>query len=58
MILLRFEQIFGRKDYLVGDRFTLADSVLSLESIDEFTNLTAWIARIEARPAIRKGLNV
>ncbi|GBC09076.1 hypothetical protein RclHR1_00860014 [Rhizophagus clarus] len=56
------------KEYLVGDKFTLADAVIypwvrshffsGVENIDEFTNLTAWVARIDARPATQKGLNI
>src|SRR4051812_19964362 len=56
------------KEYLVENRYTLADVmcypwvrahfISGVESIDEFTNLTAWIARIDARSATQKGLNV
>jgi glutathione S-transferase len=56
------------KEYIVGNRFTLADAICypwvrshffsGVEKIDEFTNLTAWVARIDARPATQKGLNV
>lgn len=56
------------KEYLVGNRFTLADAVSypivrghffsGIESIDEFSNLKAWVKRIDARPATQKGLNV
>ncbi|GBC09077.1 hypothetical protein RclHR1_00860015 [Rhizophagus clarus] len=56
------------KEYLVGNKFTLADSmcypwvrshfIIGIQSIDEYTNLTSWIARIDARPATQKGLNV
>ncbi|GBB89238.1 hypothetical protein RclHR1_15910006 [Rhizophagus clarus] len=56
------------KEYLVTDRFTMADAMCypwvrshffsGIESIDEFTNLTAWVARIDERPATQRGLNV
>ncbi|CAB5204044.1 glutathione S-transferase [Rhizophagus irregularis] len=56
------------KDILVGNKFTLADAInfswvrvhflSGIESIDEFPNLKAWVARIGARPAVQKGLNV
>ncbi|CAB5380707.1 unnamed protein product [Rhizophagus irregularis] len=56
------------KEYLVGNKFTLADAInfswvrvhflSGIESIDEFPNLKAWVARIGARPAVQKGLNV
>ncbi|CAG8680298.1 uncharacterized protein OCT59_016565 [Rhizophagus irregularis] len=56
------------KEYLVGNKFTLADAISfpwvrahafsGIESIDEFPNLKAWVARISARPAVQKGLNV
>ncbi|CAB4380114.1 unnamed protein product [Rhizophagus irregularis] len=56
------------KEYLVGNKFTLADAMSypmvrghffsGVESIDEFPNLKAWIERIDARPATQKGLNV
>ncbi|CAB4403914.1 unnamed protein product [Rhizophagus irregularis] len=56
------------KEYLVGNKFTLADAMSypmvrghffsGVESIDEFPNLKAWVKRIDARPATQKGLNV
>ncbi|CAB4476381.1 uncharacterized protein OCT59_016559 [Rhizophagus irregularis] len=56
------------KEYLVGNKFTLADAMSypvirghafsGVESIDEFPNLKAWIERIDTRPATQKGLNV
>ncbi|CAB4403918.1 unnamed protein product [Rhizophagus irregularis] len=59
---------FNSKEYLVGNKFTLADAISfpwvgvhflsGVSSIDEFPNLKAWVARIGARPAVQKGLNV
>ncbi|CAB4403920.1 unnamed protein product [Rhizophagus irregularis] len=56
------------KEYLVGNKYTLADAISfpwvrvhflsGVSSIDEFPNLKAWVARISARPAVQKGLNV
>jgi glutathione S-transferase len=56
------------KEYLVANKFTLADAISfpwvrahflsGVPSIDEFPNLKAWTARINARPAVQKGLNV
>src|SRR5256884_35134 len=56
------------KDYLVGNTYTLADAInyswvrfhfiAGIPSIDDLPNLKAWIARIDARPATQKGLNV
>ncbi len=56
------------KDYLVGNTYTLADAIsypwIRLYAISEYLgvddlpNLKAWIARIDARPATQKGLNV
>ncbi|CAB4380037.1 unnamed protein product [Rhizophagus irregularis] len=56
------------KEYLVGNKFTLADAISypmirghffsGVESIDEFPNLKAWVERIDTRPATQKGLNV
>ncbi|CAB4476385.1 unnamed protein product [Rhizophagus irregularis] len=38
--------------------FVRAHFISGIESIDEFTNLTAWVASINARPATQKGLNL
>src|SRR4051812_9130054 len=56
------------KDYLVGNTYTLADAInypvvrvhflVGIPNIDDLPNLKAWIARIDARPATQKGLNV
>jgi len=56
------------KDYLVGNTYTLADAInypfvrahamAGVPDIDDLPNLKAWIARIDARPATQKGLNV
>jgi glutathione S-transferase len=56
------------KDYLVGNTYTLADAInypwvrihalSGVPDIDDLPNLKAWIARIDARPATQKGLNV
>ena len=56
------------KDYLVGNTYTLADAInypfvrlyflSGIPNIDDLPNLRAWIARIDARPATQKGLNV
>ncbi|RIA99246.1 glutathione S-transferase [Glomus cerebriforme] len=56
------------KEYLVGNRYTLADAISypwvrahflsGIPSINEFPNLKTWIARIDERPATQKGLNV
>src|ERR1051325_2518527 len=56
------------KDYLVGNMYTLADAVnfpfvrvhfmCGIPNLDDLPNLKAWIARIYARPAVQRGLNV
>jgi glutathione S-transferase len=56
------------KEYLVGNSYTLADAISypwvrvhfysGIPSIDDLPNLKAWIARIDARPATQRGLNV
>ncbi|CAB4380110.1 unnamed protein product [Rhizophagus irregularis] len=65
---IHFNSALEGKEYLVGNKFTLADAISfpwvrahafsGIESIDEFLNLKAWVARISARPAVQKGLNV
>ncbi|CAB4403919.1 unnamed protein product [Rhizophagus irregularis] len=65
---IHFNSALEGKEYLVGNKFTLADAISfpwvrahafsGIESIDEFPNLKAWVARISARPAVQKGLNV
>ncbi|CAG8549579.1 5507_t:CDS:2 [Funneliformis caledonium] len=57
-----------KKDYLVGNRFTLADIanysmvkfhvICGIPNLDDFPNLKAWVARIDARPATQKGIDV
>ena len=56
------------KEYLVGNKFTLADAtnfpfvrvhfMCGIPTLDDYPNLKAWISRINERPAIQKGLNV
>ena len=56
------------KDYLVGNKYTLADIInyalvrahffAGVPNIDDLPNLKAWVARIDARPAVQKGLDV
>src|SRR6266498_2821920 len=56
------------KDYLVGNIYTLADIInypwirshfmWGIPNLDDYSNLKAWIARIDPRPAVQKGLNV
>ena len=56
------------KDYLVGNKYTLADAISypwvrahalsGVPDVDDLPNFKAWIARIDARPATQKGLNV
>src|ERR1044072_7591031 len=56
------------KDYLVGNTYTLADAInypfvrahfmSGIPNIDDLPNLKPWVARIDARPAPKKGLNV
>ncbi|CAG8648708.1 5138_t:CDS:2, partial [Paraglomus occultum] len=55
------------REFLVGDSLTLADIInftwadaASLINInfDEYPNIKNWIARIKARPAVQRGLNV
>ncbi|CAG8542602.1 10076_t:CDS:2 [Paraglomus brasilianum] len=55
------------REFLVGDSLTLADIInftwvytapsINL-NLDEYPNVKNWIARIEARPAVQKGLDV
>ncbi|CAG8665799.1 919_t:CDS:2, partial [Funneliformis mosseae] len=56
-----------KKEYLVGNRFTLADIAnysmvkfhvfCGIPNLDDFPNLKAWVARIDARPATQKGID-
>ncbi|CAG8477182.1 8019_t:CDS:2 [Paraglomus occultum] len=55
------------REFLVGDSLTLADiinftwaySAISINlNLDEYPNVKNWVARIEARPAVQKGLDV
>src|SRR6266542_1498847 len=56
------------KDYLVGNTYTLADIInytfirryimWGIPGLDDYPNLKAWVARIDPRPAVQKGLNV
>ncbi|CAG8603954.1 15468_t:CDS:2 [Funneliformis caledonium] len=57
-----------KKEYLVGNRYTLADianysmvkfhPICGIPNIDDLPNLKAWVARIDARPATQKGIDV
>src|SRR5436305_14317045 len=56
------------KDFLVGNTYTLADAtnfpfvrvhfVCGIPNLDDLPNLKAWVARMNARPATQRGLNV
>ncbi|CAG8629380.1 4195_t:CDS:2 [Paraglomus occultum] len=57
------------REFLVGDsltmtladiiNFTWADAASLINiNFDEYPNIKNWIARIEARPAVQRGLNV
>ncbi|KAF8145276.1 glutathione S-transferase [Mycena galopus ATCC 62051] len=62
------ESRLSTRDYLVGDRYTIADiktvtwvrfgNFLEIDMEKEFPRVKAWIARIEARPAVQQGLKV
>lgn len=54
-------------DYLVGNKYSIADIAsfgwihmvrFSGVNLDDFPNLKAWWERINARPAVQKGLNI
>ncbi|CAG8630657.1 14099_t:CDS:2 [Funneliformis caledonium] len=57
-----------KKEYLVGNRYTLADIanyssvkfylLCGIPNLDDLPNLKAWVARIDARPATQKGIDV
>ncbi|CAI2184551.1 7611_t:CDS:2 [Funneliformis geosporum] len=56
------------KEYIVGNTYTLADIALysmvkfhqlsGIKNIDDYPKLTAWLARIDAKPATQKGIDV
>jgi len=55
------------QDYLVGNKYSIADIAsfgwihmlrFSGVNLDDFPNLKAWWERINARPAVQKGLSV
>ncbi|PPQ81001.1 hypothetical protein CVT26_003680 [Gymnopilus dilepis] len=58
----------GDKDFILGDKFTLADiktfpwvrrgSRLGIDFASEFPTIKAWIDRIEARPDVQEGLKI
>lgn len=54
-------------DYLVGNKYTIADianfswvntAYFGGVNLKQFPNLEKWWARINARPAVKKGINV
>ena len=57
----RFDALLGARDYLAGDKFSVADITLAaglifadfakIEVPAELQNLTAWRARVSARPS-------
>jgi glutathione S-transferase len=57
--------VFAGREYLAGDRFTVADAygftivgwapMLGM-SLKAYPNLQAWLARIAARPAVHAAL--
>ncbi|CAI2168329.1 19615_t:CDS:2 [Funneliformis geosporum] len=56
------------KEYLVGNKYTLADiayfsmvkfhQISGIKTLNDYPNLTAWLARIDAKPATKKGIDV
>ncbi|MET0293515.1 MAG: glutathione S-transferase [Phenylobacterium sp.] len=58
------DQALAGRDYLMGDGLTGADVQLSFvaeaagmaRELDKYPNLSAWLARLHARPAWRKAL--
>lgn len=60
-VLNYIEQSLEGRDYLLGDRFSVADIQVSfvaelaraLIGIDAYPNMQAWLGRVHARPAFR-----
>jgi len=62
------EKRLANRQYLMGDKYTLADikafpwvrrsSVLGIDVSKEFPAIQKWLDRIEARPAVKAGLDV
>jgi GSH-dependent disulfide-bond oxidoreductase len=61
------DRVLGQRDYLAGSAYSLADMatypwcapvIRELHAIDiaEFPNVAAWAERIEARPAVQRGM--
>jgi glutathione S-transferase len=58
----------GKQAYLVGDSYGIADikaygwvkfaHFLDIDLSKEFPNLKVWFDKIDARPAVKKGLDV
>ena len=55
------------RDYIVGDKYSIADianfswvnvAYFAGVKIDQFPNLYKWWERINARPAVQKGINI
>jgi GST-like protein len=60
------EERLGKVDYFAGE-YSIADiamypwltiSAYSGVAIDDFPNIKAWIARMEERPAVKRGMGV
>ena len=61
------ETQLGKHEYLAGDRYGIADiktfpwvriAPRTGVDLEPYPNIRAWIARIEARPAVQAGLKV
>ncbi|CAI2184549.1 7610_t:CDS:2 [Funneliformis geosporum] len=56
------------KEYIVGNTYTIADiafysmvkfhQISGVKTLNDYPNLTAWLARIDAKPATKKGIDV
>jgi len=61
------DKALAGKEYLVGNKYSIADianfswvnvSYFAGVDLKKFPNLDKWWARINARPAVQKGLNI
>lgn len=60
-----FDRHLGQNEYVAGDEFSIADiagyppavlGLADLPALRRFHNLTAWVDRIGARPAVQAGM--
>ncbi|KAK1234335.1 Glutathione S-transferase 2 [Marasmius sp. AFHP31] len=63
-----FEERLSKNEWLVGGKYTIADikavgwirrsNLVEIDLAKDFPKLKAWVDKIEARPAVQKGLKI